>query len=84
MLDRLRRGDPAGLEALMDRYTPLVCAVAARALPGRAQEWGVPPTCYPRCELAHRIPPAWFAAKAAAYFHTSMEQLFTEGGKQNE
>ena len=34
MLDRLRRGDPAGLEALMDRYAPLVCAVAARVLPG--------------------------------------------------
>ena len=39
MLDRLRRGDPAGLEALMDRYAPLVCAVAARVLPGRPQEW---------------------------------------------
>ena len=35
-------------------------------------------------ELGQRMPPAWFAAKAAAYFHTSMEQLFTEGGKQNE
>ena len=39
MLDRLRRGDPAGLEALMDHYAPLVCAVAARVLPGQPQEW---------------------------------------------
>ena len=23
----------------MDRYAPLVCAVAARVLPGRPQEW---------------------------------------------
>ena len=39
IVERLRRGDPAGLEALMDRYTPFVCAVAARVLPGRPEEW---------------------------------------------
>ena len=39
IIGRLRRGDPAGLEALMDRYTPFVCAVAARILPGRQEEW---------------------------------------------
>ena len=38
ILDRLRRGDPAGLEALIDRYAPLVCAVAARVLAGRREE----------------------------------------------
>ena len=35
IVERLRRGDPAGLEALMDRYAPFVSAVAARILPGR-------------------------------------------------
>ena len=39
IIGRLRRGDPAGLEALMDRYTPFVCAVAARILPERQEEW---------------------------------------------
>lgn len=39
LVDRLRRGDPAGLEELMDRYAPYVCAVAARILPGRPAEW---------------------------------------------
>ncbi len=38
ILDRLRRGDPVGLEALIDRYAPLVCAVAARVLAGRREE----------------------------------------------
>ena len=38
ILDRLRRGDPAGLEALIDRYAPLVCAVAARILAGRRED----------------------------------------------
>ena len=39
IVERLRRGDPAGLEALMDRYAPFVSAVAARILPGRQEEW---------------------------------------------
>ena len=39
IVERLRRGDPAGLEALMDRYAPFVSAVAARVLPGRPEEW---------------------------------------------
>ena len=38
-MQRLRRGDPAGLEALMDRYTPYLSAIAARVLPGRSQDW---------------------------------------------
>ena len=38
-MQRLRRGDPAGLEALMDRYTPYLSAIAARVLPGRPQDW---------------------------------------------
>lgn len=36
---RLHRGDPAGLEALMDRYTPYLSAIAARILPGRPRDW---------------------------------------------
>ena len=39
LLKRLRRGDPAGLEELMNEYTSYVCAVAARILPGRPEEW---------------------------------------------
>ena len=39
MLSRLRRGDTAGLEALIERYAPHVAAVAARILPGRPEEW---------------------------------------------
>ena len=39
MLSRLRRGDTAGLEALIERYAPHVVAVAARILPGRPEEW---------------------------------------------
>ena len=39
LLQRLRRGDPAGLEELMEQYTSYVCAVAARILPGRPEEW---------------------------------------------
>ena len=38
-MKRLRRGDPAGLEALMDQYTRYVAAVIARILPGCPQEW---------------------------------------------
>ena len=38
-MQRMRRGDPAGLEALMDRYTPYLSAIAARVLPGRSQDW---------------------------------------------
>lgn len=38
-MQKLRRGDPAGLEALMDRYTPYLSAIAARVLPGRPQDW---------------------------------------------
>lgn len=38
-MQKLRRGDPAGLEALMDRYTPYVSAIAVRILPGRPQDW---------------------------------------------
>ena len=34
LLRLLQRGDPAGLEALIVRYTPYVSAVAARILPG--------------------------------------------------
>lgn len=60
--------------------------IATPALSQRklAAELGVSRSCYARYELGQRMPPAWFAAKAAAYFHTSIEQLFTEGGKQNE
>ena len=39
LLRLLRRGDPAGLEALIVRYTPYVSAVAARILPGCPREW---------------------------------------------
>lgn len=39
ILKKLRRGDPAALEALMDRYTPYVAAIAARVLPGQPREW---------------------------------------------
>lgn len=39
MLRRLHRGDPAGLEALIERYTPYVAAIAARMIPGCPQEW---------------------------------------------
>ena len=39
MLERLHRGDPAGLEELMERYTPYVAAISARILPGCPQEW---------------------------------------------
>ena len=39
MLGRLHRGDPAGLEALIERYTPYVAAIAARMIPGCPQEW---------------------------------------------
>ena len=39
MVERLRRGDSAGLEALMERYTPYVSAIAARILPGQPREW---------------------------------------------
>lgn len=39
LLKRLRRGDPAGLEELMEQYTSYVCAVAARILPGCPEEW---------------------------------------------
>lgn len=34
VLKRLHRGDPAGLEALIERYTPYVAAIAARMMPG--------------------------------------------------
>ena len=37
LLRLLHRGDPAGLEALIVRYTPYVSAVAARILPGLAR-----------------------------------------------
>lgn len=39
LLRRLYRGESAGLEELMERYTPYVSAVIARILPGRPQEW---------------------------------------------
>ena len=39
MLRRLHRGDPAGLEAFIERYTPYVAAIAARMIPGCPQEW---------------------------------------------
>lgn len=39
LLARLRRSDPAGLEELIERYTPYVSAVAARVLPGCPEEW---------------------------------------------
>ena len=39
LLRLLQRGDPAGLEALIVRYTPYVSAVAARILPGCPREW---------------------------------------------
>lgn len=39
MLRRLHRGDPTGLEALIERYTPYVAAIAARMIPGCPQEW---------------------------------------------
>mgnify|MGYP003022593769 CR=1 FL=1 len=38
LLRLLHRGDPAGLEALIVRYTPYVSAVAARILPGCPRE----------------------------------------------
>lgn len=39
MLERLHRSDPAGLEEMVERYTPYVAAIAARILPGCPQEW---------------------------------------------
>ena len=39
ILAKLRRGEAAGLEELMERYTPYVSAVAARILPGCPEEW---------------------------------------------
>lgn len=39
LLQRLRRGDTASLEELMERYTAYVAAVVARILPGQPQEW---------------------------------------------
>ena len=42
LLRLLQRGDPAGLEALIVRYTPYVSAVAARilpAVPGSGRRW---------------------------------------------
>lgn len=39
VLKRLHRGDQAGLEALIERYTPYVAAIAARIMPGCPQEW---------------------------------------------
>ena len=39
LLQRLRRGEAAGLEELMGRYTAYVAAVVARILPGQPQEW---------------------------------------------
>ena len=39
VLTRLHRGDPAGLEALIERYTPYVAAIAGRMMPGCPQEW---------------------------------------------
>ena len=42
LLRLLHRGDPAGLEALIVRYTPYVSAVAARscpAVPGSGRRW---------------------------------------------
>lgn len=39
LLQRLGRGEVAGLEGLMERYTAYVAAVVARILPGQPQEW---------------------------------------------
>ena len=41
LLRLLHRGDPAGLEALIVRYTPYVSAVAARILPGSCLSAGI-------------------------------------------
>ena len=45
---------------------------------------GVSRSCYARYEQGLRMPPAWFAAKAAAYFHVSMEELFDKEVKPKE
>ena len=39
ILAKLRRGEAAGLEELMERYTPYVSAVPARILPVCPEEW---------------------------------------------
>ena len=78
MLQKVRRaGDARAFARNLHRLRIATPALSQRKL---ARELGVSRSCYARYELGQRIPPAWFAAKAAAYFHTSMEQLFSEEG----
>ena len=84
------------MQKIQDAGNPLVFATNLRrmristpALSQRklAETLGVSRSCYARYELGQRMPPAWLVAKAATYFHTSMEQLFSEepeGGKIHE
>lgn len=82
MLQKVRlAGDARVFAHNLHRLRTAAPALSQRKL---ARELGVSRSCYARYELGERMPPAWFAARAAAYFHTSMEQLFSEGGKQNE
>jgi len=85
MLQKIQKaGDPAVFARNLRHMRMASPALSQRKL---AQVLGVSRSCYARYELGQRMPPAWFAAKAARYFHTSMEQLFAEepeGGKNNE
>ena len=77
MMQKVRRaGDARAFARNLHRLRIATPALSQRKL---AEELGVSRSCYARYELGQRMPPAWFAAKAAAYFHTSMEQLFSEG-----
>ena len=60
MLERLRRGDPAGLEALIERYIPYVAAIAARILPGCPQEWEELTADVVLCAWREHFPPFLF------------------------
>lgn len=85
MLQKLQNaGNPAVFARNLRQMRMATPALSQRKL---AEVLGVSRSCYARYELGERMPPAWFAAKAARYFHISMEQLFSEepeGGKTNE
>lgn len=82
MLQRTRQaGDPQVFARNLKRLRIATPALSQRRL---AQALGVSRSCYARYELGQRMPPAWFAAKAAAYYHTSIDQLLTEEVKIHE
>ena len=85
MLQKIQKaGDPMVFARNLRQMRMATPALSQRKL---AEVLGVSRSCYSRYELGQRMPPAWFAAKAATYFHTSMEHLFSdesEGGKTHE